>query len=218
MPVVASIEFPSADVDALFRQMDRQSRLLGRDLVHSLNAAAMYVGRSLGASTKVSKKTRQVKALPLKIAKGQRSTVNGQPVVPWGVTGWFGRPRTYQTKILRTSKGEAYVKERIGMIRRRGLAKKTMASMAKKVGGIGAAGMSHMSFGAQELSRIASQHGTSQRGGGEQAPWIRMENTLNYATDALKGGEMAIETAMGRAARAMEHSIDKQLRRKFGLD
>jgi hypothetical protein len=45
-----------------------------------------------------------------------------------------------------------------------------------------------------------------------------MENTLNYATDALKGGEMDISTAMGRAARGMEKSINAQLRRKFGLD
>jgi hypothetical protein len=218
MPVVASIEFPRADVDALFRQMDRQSRLLGKSLVHSLNAAAMYLGRSLGASTKMAPKTRPVKALPLKIAKGQKSNINGQPVIPWGVTGWFGRPRTYQTRILRTSKGKAYVKERLGMIRRRGLAKKTMASMAKNVGGIGAAGMAHMSYVAQDLARIASKHGKNTRGGGEHDPWILMENTLNYATDALKGGEMDISTAMGRAARGMEKSINAQLRRRFGLD
>lgn len=218
MPLAVSIEFPRADVDALFRQMDRQSRLLGKSLVHSLNAAAMYLGRSLGASTKISKKTRPVKALPLKIAKGQKSNINGQPVIPWGVTGWFGHPRTYQTKILRTSKGKAYVKERLGMIRRRGLAKKTMASMAKNVGGIGAAGMAHMSYVAQDLARIASKHGKNTRGGGEHDPWILMENTLNYATDALKGGEMDITTAMGRAARGMEKSINAQLRRKFGLD
>lgn len=211
MPLAASIEFPRADVDALFRQMDRQSRLLGRDLVHSLNAAAMYLGRSLGASTKMAPKTRKVQEL--KISKSKRAGVKS-----WGVTGWFGRPRTYQTRILNTSKGEDYVKTRLGMIRRRGLAKKTMASMSKKVGRVGSAGVAHMSFGAQDLARIASKHGSSQRGGGEQDPWIRMENTLNYATDALKGGEMDISTAMGRAARGMEKSINAQLRRKFGLD
>jgi hypothetical protein len=211
MPVVASIEFPRADVDALFRQMDRQRRLLGKSLVHSLNAAAMYLGRSLGASTKMAPKTRKIQEL--KISKSKRAGVKS-----WGVTGWFGRPRTYQTRILNTSKGKAYVKERIGMIRRRGLAKKTMASMAKNVGGIGAAGMAHMSYVAQDLARIASKHGKNTRGGGEHDPWILMENTLNYATDALKGGEMDISTAMGRAARGMEKSINAQLRRRFGLD
>ena len=207
MPIAATIEFPRGDVDALFRQIDRSSRLLGKDMVHSLNSAAMFVARSLGASAKVAPKERKVQELAI-------STSKREGVKSWGVTGWFGRPRTYQTKILRTSKGEAYVKERLGMIRRRGLAKKTMANMGKKVGGLSSV---HMGGGAEDLARLAAKHGTSERGGGSDDPWIRMTNDLNYATDSLKDGDRSIETAMGRAASAMEKSIDAQLRRKFGL-
>lgn len=207
MPMDATIEFPRADVDALFRQMDRAQRLLGKHMVHALNSAAMYVARSLGASTKVSKKQRPIQEL-------QISTSKRHGVKSWGVTGWFGRPRTYQTKILRTSKGEAYVKERLGMIRRSGLAKKTMANMGKK---FGATDIAHMSFGAAELARLSAKHGRGERGGGESDPWVRMTNDLGYATDALKGGDSAIETAIGRAARSMEKSVTNQLLRKYGL-
>jgi hypothetical protein len=86
--------------------------------------------------------------------------------------------------------------------------------MGKK---FGASDISHMSFGAQSLASLASKHGRGERGGGETDPWIRMTNTLGYVTDALKGGESDISSAMGRAARAMEHSIDAELRRKFGV-
>lgn len=210
MPLAASIEFPKADADALFRQMDRAQRLLGKHMVHALNSAAMFVGRSLGASTKIAPKQREI--VPLEISRSKRSGVRS-----WGVTGWFGRPRTYQTKILNTGKGEAYVKERLGMIRNRGLAKKTMASMAKKVGAKGVGDNLHLGYGGQKLAQLAAKHGTGRRGGGETDPWIEMANTLGYATSALKGGEADITTALGRASRAMEKSIDAQLRKKYGL-
>jgi len=208
MPLDATIEFPRDDVDALFRQMERQSRLLGKNLVHSLNAAAMYLSRSLSASANVAPKARKIH--PLQISMSRRKNVKS-----WGVTGWFGRPRTYQTKILNTSKGPEYVKERIGMIRRRGLGKMTMGRMSKAVGGLA---QTHMSGIAAGVADLAKKYGNSEKGGGEQDPWIRMTNSLNYATDALKGGDSAIGTAMGRAARAMEKSIDTQLRKKYGLD
>ena len=60
MPLAASIEFPRADVDALFRQIDRAQKDLGRHLIHALNSAAVFLSRSLSASTKKAPKKRRV--------------------------------------------------------------------------------------------------------------------------------------------------------------
>ena len=43
-----------------------------------------------------------------------------------------------------------------------------------------------------------------------------MESSLDYAQDALQGGPRNVDTAMERAASAMERLIDRQIERKLG--
>jgi len=45
---------------------------------------------------------------------------------------------------------------------------------------------------------------------------VRMENKLKYAVDALTGGPQAIDQALARATRAIDHIVDKQLTAMIG--
>ena len=200
MPVVASIEFPRADVDALFRQMDRAQKELGRSLGNAVRTAANRVALSIGTSTKVSPKHRKI------TATGETSRNRNK------------RFEVYSDKSRKTfsvwAKNMREAKRRKAVvISRRGLAKATWrraASEASAGGGVGQGGVT------ESAKRLADRHARGKGVFTGVDPWAMMESSLDYAQDALQGGPRDVDTAMERAASAMEHLIDRQIERKLG--
>ena len=49
------------------------------------------------------------------------------------------------------------------------------------------------------------------------SPYIQITNRLGYVTEAMEGGQHAIDNVMERAARRMQHVIDAKVRSAFGI-
>lgn len=207
MPVVASIEFPSADVDALFRQMDRAQKELGRSLGNAVRTATNRVALSIGTSTKIAPKHRKITATG-ETSSNRRYSESG---------GFYKNKRfeVYSDKSRKTfsvwakNMREARQKKSV-VISRRGLAKATWSRAAREASAGGGVGQGGVTASAHRLSaRYARGKGVFNG----VDPWAMMESGLDYAQDALQGD---VGTAMERAASAMEHLIDRQIEKKLG--
>lgn len=210
MPVVASIEFPSADVDALFRQMDRAQKELGRSLGNAVRTAANRVALSIGTSTKVAPKHRKVTA-----------TGNTSSNRRYSESGGFYQNKQFEVYSDKSRKTfsvwaknmrEARQKKSV-VISRRGLAKATWSRAAREAsagGGVGQGGVT------ASAHRLSARHARGKGVFNGVDPWAMMESGLDYAQDALQGGPRDVDTAMERAASAMEHLIDRQIEKKLG--
>lgn len=187
--------------------MQSAIRYLNYDAGRALAAAAGYVVRSIGASTKVAPKTRIVQENKISApARGRRGYKS------FDVTGYFGKPRTLQTRTVRaTSLRDA--KKRFGTIRNRGLAKATWSVAMRNFGRSGAVPVS----AAQQVARKASDFVTTDKNLRGDDPVITIRNRLPYAEQALQGGPKDVNTAMARAAEAMQRSIENQLVKRMGL-
>jgi hypothetical protein len=210
MPVVASIEFPRADVDALFRQMDRAQKELGRSLGNAVRTATNRVALSIGTSTRVAPKYRKITPM------GDQSS-NRKFDPKTGKFYYNKRFEVYSDKSRKTfsvwaKNITAAKKKKSVLIARRGLAKATWRRAAQEAsadGGVGKGGVT--AFG-----RIVDRHARGKGVFKGDNPWAMMESSLDYAGAALQGGPNAVDTAMERAASAMEHLIDRQIERKLG--
>ncbi len=207
MPVVASIEFPRADVDALFRQMDRAQKELGRSLGNAVRTAANRVALSIGTSTKVAPKHRKITATGETSSNRQYSESRG----------FYQNKRfeVYSDKSRKTfsvwAKNMREAKQKRGVvISRRGLAKATWRRAAREAGAGGGVGQGGVTASA---NRLADRHARGKGVFNGVDPWAMMESSLDYAQDALRGD---VGTAMERAASAMEHIIDRQIEKKLG--
>ena len=90
-------------------------------------------------------------------------------------------------------------------IGRRGLAKRNWRMIQRNVprGGVGSP------------MGVASASSVRWRGG-KMDPVLSIRNDLRYAVDALKGGEAAIDEAMGAASRAMMNRVHNAMMKKLG--
>ena len=201
-----SIVWPKQDVRALFAQMDRAQKELGKNLGQALRFAAWSVARSLGVVTDVSKKYRPYKAI--KEARGIAKRKGGKK---YEVTSFKkGRKKTFNVRSASVSALKKTGQVRIGNA---GLAKSSWMWGIKKLGSGGGVSMKGVS---SRVKRRGSQNmDVSQRLRGDD-PFIKIVNSLSYAGDALRGGTGTVNNAMAKAARAMVKVIDANIAKKMG--
>jgi hypothetical protein len=196
------LEWPKADQDRLYAAMAAMQSELGRSTKSVLKSAMSDLIRSVRAATKVAPKRRKI--VQHKTAFDQaRSRSDLQP---YRVTGWLGKPRAYQTKIVWAQSKKNAV-NKYATIRNRGLAKKAFQVAGQKLGGrSGSAGLSGV---AAYVNRLARRQVSVDRG----EDFIAVHNRIPYAVPALKGGEGGVNQAMAKAANSMEKKLMLALER-----
>jgi hypothetical protein len=199
------IEFPRADVDRLFAAMQRSATELNKDSGAAMKQAVGYLLRSLGASTRVAPKYREVSP--------SAATPPRRNLKAFDVTGYFGKPRTLQTKTV-FSRDKSTAKRRHAQIGNRGLAKRTWGIAGRDLMGR-IDGMSFADIGSAITAKIAAQNVETKGNFKGADVFAEIHNLLPYIRAAVKPDE--INSAFDRAARAMEHSIDNQLVKRMGL-
>lgn len=240
MPLAASIEFPSADVDALFRQIERNQKQLGQSLKASVMRAAIYVAKSLSASTKIAPKLRRVVENPDKRYKTDHrrapfgvmrynpdGTQYFKPIYRTGEYGklrffdkksaaWFKRDRTTGAgKWEKLPSGPDIANPDIfvpGIMtdKRRKIGRR---GLAKKAWTWAASNM--WKGGRATLFGMIDLMGVRVFNHVDN-PGVQITNRLRYATAAFKDGMDAPERALGNAARKMAHNITEAASKKLG--
>lgn len=200
-----TLEFPQRDVDAFFRAMNDQQRYLNKDAGQALGAAAKALVQSLGTSTKVAPKRRKVK----EVASQSRR----RDVKTYAVTGWFGKPRTEQTRFVNARNRDAGAVQRMASIGSRGLARASWKSVGKHI----RANLNLMQVASGKIARIADQLGVAKAVLSGPDPYVEIRNRVPYIVQAMDGGRQEVSTAMERAARALNHSMERQLVRRMGM-
>ncbi len=200
-----TLDFPKADVDALFKQMDNAQKYLGHDAGRSLKTAMTHVIKSIGVSTKMAPAFRKI-------------VENVGPTDKWAaqhgygtflVSGWFGRPRKEMTKTVRGRTLET-AKKKHATIGRRGLAKAVWHAAGYGKG-------PSAKFGPM-VKVIAEKFVDSKENLTRGTDlYIEVRNVLPYAMAALQGGPKEVTSAMARAAKGMQLSIENQLLRRMGM-
>lgn len=206
MSEVVKIEFPRKDVDAIFASMQQASKYLGYDSARAVASAAGFLVRSLGASTRVAPRFRDVALSADQPSRGKAGYKS------YDVTGYMGKPRRMQTRSYRaTSLRDA--KNRFATIRSRGLAKATWSIALRSAG----SSSSGMQSAAQNVARKAADFVETTKNLKGDNPSIEIRNRLPYVESALRGGPKDVSTAMARAAAAMQKMIEAQLVKRMGL-
>ncbi len=203
-----TIDFPAEDVRAMMRAMQRQAAELGAGLKLQIKTAAGMVARSMATMTyephrDVVKSTKRRKSELVKATVERKFTNQEYLVKRW----YQGKLRTFS--IYAPSKTAANKMSQV-KIGNWGLAKASWMFGLKKLGPGAKFG-----FATQSARRGAYQATTVEMNLNPVDPWVRITNRLPYILDVVPGGESALNGAMGKAARAMEHSIDEQLKRKM---
>ena len=231
MALTTTMEFPRADVDAIFRQVERASKSLGQDIWRSLAWAGVYIARSMAAATKIAPKLRPIVQNPDKRYKTDARRA------PFGVMRWKDG-KQYFKSIYRTGEYGAIrffdkrssswfsrysgdgkwvkvpVEDALGNkalysiktdkrrnIERRGLAKRAWTWAAANM----YSGGTGSEMGVPNIASVKltkSQDNAS----------IVINDNLRYAGAAAKQG--AQEAALRNAARKLEHNITQNIQRK----
>jgi len=199
MGLQTTIESPQADIKAFWARLERASRELGKKMGPVLKMGGNALARSIGTSTRVAPKYR-----PVTRVRGERNS-RGLPAFE------VLDERTKKTFIVHAAGLREARKSRKATISRRGLAKATNQAIARQLGQGGAMGPA-----APATSALARKFGHVQARLTGTDPYVRMENKLKYAVDALTGGPQAIDQALARATRAIDHIVDKQLTAMIG--
>jgi len=201
-----SIEFPKRDVRALWAQMDRAQKELGKNLGQALRFAAWSVARSLGVLTDVAPKYR-----PYKVIEEGRGVAKRRGGKKYEITSWKkGRKSTFNVRAESVSQLKKKGQVRIGNA---GLAKSSWMWGIKKLGSGG--GVSMKGISSRVKQRGGQNMDVTQRLRGDD-PMVKIVNSLPYAGDALRGGMGVVNTAMGKAAKSMEKIIDANIAKKLG--
>jgi len=201
-----SIEFPKRDVRALFAQMDRAQKELGKNLGQALRFAAWSVATSLGAKTKVARKYR-----PYEVVEEGRGIAKRRGGKKYEITSWKkGGKNTFNIRAASVAELKKKGQVRIGNA---GLAKSAWFWGIKKIGGGKNIGMKGVTPGAKRGG--GRNMSTTSRLRGDDL-FVKMVNSLPYAANALHGGMSAVNNAMGKAVRSMEHIIDADIKKKLG--
>ena len=232
-----SIEFPRVKADKLFAQMKRANKSLGKDMKQTVRWGGVLLMQSLSAGTKVSKKLRKIVRNPDKRYKTDARRA------PFGVfrydkhgrkafkaiyrTGEFGKLRFFDKKTagwFDRSGGPGHWKklpsgadpanpesvvpgiktDKRRKIGRRGFAKKTWKWAVRS-----------MSGGTANIMRVPDI-ASIRWSGGTVNPTVTIINRINYMNKALKGGLMAVNSAMEKAANKMSNRIDSLVAKKMG--
>jgi len=203
----SAIHFPHADVRALFAQMGRAQKELGRDMGQALKFAGWSVARSLGVQTKVAPKYRDYTAM--KESRREVARHGGRKKYEV-VSLKKGRRKAFTVRAESVAKLKQMSQVRIG---KAGLAKAAWMWGIKKLGSGGGFSMKGATASAKQFGR-ENMDVTSRLTGND--PFISITNSLPYASAALKGGMSAVTGAMGKAARSMEQIITAKAAKKLG--
>ena len=198
-----TFEWPQRDADALFASMERARRELNIPMGTAIKKAMNSVARSLGTSTAVAPKYRKYR-LVKETAKQVRAK-GGRKL--YEVTS----DRRGKTFFVRAASIRDLKKDPRVIILRAGLAKKSWHWAAAKFGAAGAAGRGITQSAKSEAPKLVSTDGRFR---GDD-PFAKITNRVSYMGEALQGGAQSVDTAMSRAARAMEHQVDNLLQKKM---
>lgn len=199
------IEFPKTDVDRLFAAMQRSAKELNVDQGKAMKQAVGYLIRSLGASTAVAPKYRQI--VERKDVKPPRRGLKS-----FEVTGYFGKPRTAGSKMV-FSRDKSTAKKRHATIGNRGLAKLTWKLAARDLNQR-IEGMSFGDIASAITAKIAAQNIETKSNFQGADIFAEIHNLLPYIRSAVKEN---ISSVFDRAASAMEKSIDNQVAKRMGI-
>lgn len=202
-----SIEFPREDVRRLFAAMERARRDVGKGLGQSLKFAAWSVSSTLGAATNVAPKYRAYSE-----AKEPRAAVLARGGKRrFDVTSMKrGAPKTFAVYATSVAALKRTPQVRIG---KAGLAKSAWFWGLRKLGSSKGFSMKGATDAARKTGRGVVD--VTQRLRGDD-PMVKISNRLGYAGAALRGGTSAITSALGKAARHMEHVVSGQIAKKMG--
>ena len=200
MSEMVTVEWPKADVDALWREIARAQKELGRNLGQAIRFAAWSIASSLGVMTKVAPKYRPYRLLA-KEKSGKKYEIESYRK---------GRKKTFNVRARSVSELKKMAQVRIGHA---GLAKSSWMWGIKKIGGgrnisMKGATQAAKSLGRNKMSVESRLHGDD--------PFVKIVNRLPYAESALRGGASEVTSAMGKAARHMEKIIDDNMKKKLG--
>jgi hypothetical protein len=201
-----SIQFPEADRRALFAQIERARKELGKGLGQAIRFAGYSVALTLGKSTRVAKKKREAFEV-----KGR-----GVDKADWKARRKYlitsfrgGQPRPFERY------GDSLNDPRIKKareVKNYGLAK---ASWMWAVRSLGGGGPSFGGTSGKAREKAQRYIETRKQLSGDN-PEIRITNKLNYIRSAIIGGMAGVDSAMGRAARYMMRVIDANVAKKLG--
>jgi hypothetical protein len=201
-----SIEWPKADVDALWRQVERAQKELGKTLGQAVRFAAWSVARSLGTITTMSKKVR-----PYRVVNEGRGVSKFKGGKKYEVTSMKkGKTKTFNVRAKSVSELKKMTQVKIG---KAGLAKSAWMWGIRQIGGGKNIGMAGATDTAKKRGRMTID--VEKRLTGDD-PFVKIINRLNYAENALIGGQSAVSSTMGKAARSMERIIDENIKKKLG--
>lgn len=201
-----SIKWPRQDVRALWAQIDRAQKELGKGLGPAIRFAGWSVARALGVKTNIAPKYR-----PYKVIQEGRGVAKRKGGKKYEVTSWKkGHAKTFNIRAASVSELKKKGQVRIGNA---GLAKSAWMWGIKKIGGGKNISMKGVTPGAKRFGERNMETTSRLRG---DDPFVKIVNSLPYATNALHGGMSAVNGAMGKAARYMEHVIDDKIKTKMG--
>ena len=202
-----SIEWPREDVRALWRQVDRAQKELGKTLGQAVRFAAWSVASSFAAITKIAPKYRDYVAV--QEGRGVASRKGGKK---YEITSH--RKGIKKKFFVRASSVAELKKDNRVRIGNRGIARMTWYWTVGQIGGgrkpskKGATRSAERN--AQELIYVTSRLRATTD------PFVKIVNRLNYVRSAMIGGESAQNAVMGKASRQMEKIIDYNIAKKMG--
>lgn len=214
--------FPKDQVNDLFKAMETGVRELNWSMGKGIQKVAWSIARSLGTSTKIAPKKRDVKLDEQDAQKRKKAETSDRNLARRGMSDarskskeplWItkskkGNEIKFRAKNKREANRSPFV-----VIANRGLASASWMLGARKLGAGGStAGVS------QSAKYYAMKHIDIRKNlrGGD--PHVIINNRINYIRDALKGsGTHAVNSAMERAAGSLMHEIENTLRKKMGL-
>lgn len=207
------ISIPMGDVNRLFDAMQYASEKLNISTGKAMKQAVRHLFSSIGASTRVAPKERKViERPPRNLEQAAQQLVTGEK--NYAITGWFGKPRTFQTRLY-TYKDISKLKKTHALIKRRGLAKTTWKMAARKMKGAVSESFFDVSVNGI-TNKIASRHSEGSANYTGNDIFAEIHNSLPYINQAMKaGGKRAVDTAFDRAARGLLKSVDKQVERRL---
>jgi hypothetical protein len=201
-----SIHWPKRDVSALLAQIGRAQRELGKGLGQTIKFAAWSVAQSLGVLTKVAPKYREYRVI-----KEGRGIAKGKGGKKYEITSLKkGHKHTFNVRAASISDLK---KDGRLIIGNAGLAKSAWMWGIKRLGSGNGISMKGVTMGARK--RGQQNMDVTQRLRGDD-PFVRIVNSLPYASQAMRGGASAINGAMGKAASHMEKIISAQIAKKLG--
>ena len=196
-------------MNALSGQIDRAVKTLGKTLPEAVQFGAWAVASTLATSTRVAPKLRKIEAASQGVSFADGKAVRGN--VAFRVTSdKGGSSKEFTVYAPNKAAAKKLPQVRIAL---HGLAKASWGWAQRKLGsGTGA-------FGGVSIKgrQRAANAQVVEKGLQHVNPYIQITNRLGYITEAMQGGENAIDTVMERAARRMQHVINGKVAKAFGL-